>query len=231
MTKQTQLKIMMFCSMMMAAEVAESRCSDGIATTSMYFIPHIKDYCKGSTPCKKFKKEVKMQGSGTLPGNKLLTYTGKTISLGSCDTAFGASGNCLIPFISVAADADHYQMGDIIEMPSLRGKIFTLPNGKHMVHPGYLIVHDTGGAIKGKGRFDFFTGSYAIDNWNNPFGLRGAKDVRMVDTGECSLHKQYSVIRRETPNYESSLAAIENATRNISTSAIEVMVAAVGGVR
>ncbi len=49
-------------------------------------------------------------------------------------------------------------MGDIIYMRSLADQEITLPSGRRVRHPGFLIVHDTGGAIKGPNRFDFFIG-------------------------------------------------------------------------
>lgn len=202
---------------------AAGMCRGDIAATSVYFVPHIKDYCHSSTPCAAFKKEVRMQGSGTLSGNRVLTYTGKTISLGSCDTALGAGGDCLIPYISVAADPRYYSIGDIIQMPSLKGKVMTLPNGKKFIHPGYLIVHDTGGAIKGRNRFDLFTGSMNPDNSNNSFGYTAAESTQMFDVADCSANKRFTVIRRNSMNYQTPLIAIEDATRN--TSGGRVMIA------
>lgn len=78
---------------------------------------------------------------------------------------------CLEPYYSVAADLSIYNLGDVIFMPILKG--VKLPNGK--VHDGYVIVRDSGQKIKGKGRFDFFTGFAAV-NKNNVFhkiGLSG----------------------------------------------------------
>ncbi|MFS4460363.1 3D domain-containing protein [Bdellovibrio sp. HCB2-146] len=206
------------------ANVAHSQmCASNVAQTSTYFIPNVRDYCKSSTPCSKFRKQVRMQGSGTLPGNRILTYNGKIKSLGSCETAFGASGKCLIPYISIAADPRYYRMGDIIQMPSMKGRVVTLPNGKIMVHPGFFIVQDTGGAIKGINRFDFFTGSHNMYTKNNAFGTKALPDMQMVDKGNCSDHKFFSVVPRLSNNYETSLAMIEDAlrgavsTRNIAS--------------
>lgn len=174
----------------------------------MYFIPNLKDYCKTSTPCPRFRREVRMQGSGTIPGNKLLTYKGKTKELGNCKTAFGAAGVCLTPYISIAADPSKYSMGDIIEMPSIKGKKIKLPDGTSFKHPGYFIVQDSGGAIKGSNRFDFFTGSQGMYNERNQFGVKGDQDTQMVDKNDCSDRKKFTVIRRGSANYEQSLASI-----------------------
>lgn len=202
---------------------SQELCAPYVAQTSTYHIPHIRDYCKTSKPCAKFRKEVRMHGSGTLPGNRLLTYTGKIRKLGSCETAFGASGKCLIPYISVAADPKYYRMGDIIQIPAMKGRIITLPNGKKMSHPGFFIVQDTGGWIKGRYRFDFFTGSHTMKSKLNAFGTKAAPDMEMVDRTRCSDHKRFSVIPRSSNNYETSLAMIEDAlrgavsTRNIAS--------------
>lgn len=149
-----------------------------------------------------------------MPGGKLLTYSGKKIDLGSCETAFGASGNCLIPFISVAADPHYYQMGDIIQMPALKGKVIHLPNGKTMIHPGFFVVQDTGGAIRGPNRFDFFTGSYNYNNHQNDFGIYASESTQMTDKGDCDQRKQFTVVRRGSNNYQESMLAIEDSLRN-----------------
>ncbi|QDK36674.1 3D domain-containing protein [Bdellovibrio sp. NC01] len=217
-TQNCITKIVLMGSLFVSAHAfgAAGMCRSDIATTSVYFIPHIKDYCHSSTPCAAFKKQVRMQGSGTLSGNRILTYTGKTVSLGSCDTALGAGGDCLIPYISVAADPRYYSIGDIIKMPNLKGKVMTLPNGKTFVHPGYLIVHDTGGAIKGRNRFDLFTGSMDPESRTNSFGYSASEATQMIDGTDCSSNKQFTVIRRNSAPYQNSLVAIEDATRNTS---------------
>ncbi|MEK2646327.1 3D domain-containing protein [Bdellovibrio sp. BCCA] len=228
--KSFKIVPMVICSLIAMAEVGSARysCPEGMAQSTVYFVPHIKDYCSSATPCAKFKRQVRMQGSGTLPGNKLLTYTGKTVDLGSCETAFGASGNCLIPYISVAADPRFYSMGDIIDMPALKGKVMTLPNGKTFVHPGYFIVQDTGGAIKGKGRFDFFTGSLNMKDPKNTFGAKGDPELPFLDKDACTNTKRFTVVRRSSFSYQQKLLAIEDALRS-SSSSPKVMVASVFG--
>lgn len=199
-------------------------CRSDIAKTTTYFVPHIKDYCASSQPCRKFKREVRMQGSGALSDEKRLLYTGKTKTLKNCKTAIGASGNCLIPFVSVAADARYYSMGDIISMPSMKDKLIKLPDGTTFKHPGYFIVHDTGGAIKGSNRFDFFTGSYGMYNRDNAFGVRGEKETVMTAKNDCSERKKFAVVRRGSNQYETSLASIEEAVQGKARSE-RVMVA------
>lgn len=74
--------------------------------------------------------------------------------LNDCPYGMGAGKTCLDPYRSVAADKRFHKRGDVVYMPILDGQI--LPNGE--VHDGYMIVRDTGGAILGEGRFDFFIG-------------------------------------------------------------------------
>lgn len=205
-------QLAVFGSFIMISQAGAKVCPKNIAMSSIYFAPHIKDYCPTHTPCASFKKVVKMQGSGTLPGNKVLTYQGKVISLGSCDTVIGAAGKCLLPFISIAADARHFSMGDIISMPSIKGKTIQLPNGKKFIHPGFFVVHDTGGAIKGANRFDFFTGSYNLADEANAFGTKGPDETKiMTDKSDCSQTKRFTVIRRNSKLYGSATEAIEKA--------------------
>lgn len=78
---------------------------------------------------------------------------------------------CLEPYYSVAADLSIYSLGDVIYIPHLKGLL--LPNGKK--HDGFVVVRDTGEAIKGKGRFDFFVGFHAVNRLNvlHKAGLSG----------------------------------------------------------
>lgn len=82
-----------------------------------------------------------------------------------CPYGLGVQSMCLDPFYTVAADLEIYKPGTVIFMPDLVG--LELP-GKRK-HDGFLIVRDRGGGIKGKGRFDFFTGYYHWRNEKNPF--------------------------------------------------------------
>lgn len=87
------------------------------------------------------------------------------------DRKTGYKQMCMDPYYSVAADLSIYHLGDVIFIPLLQGLL--LPNGE--IHNGFVIVRDTGGSIKGYGRFDFFTGFSGL--WrSNPFyklGLGG----------------------------------------------------------
>jgi 3D (Asp-Asp-Asp) domain-containing protein len=99
-----------------------------------------------------------------------------------CRYGYGAKRNiCLDPFHSIAADLSIYQLGQVIYIPSLVG--VNLPDGTR--HDGYFIVRDSGGAIKGYGRFDFFTGFWSNIR-SNPFAKVGLSDK--------STHPQYYVL-------------------------------------
>lgn len=195
-------------------------CQQGIATSTIYYVPHVRTLCGSNNICPAARSAARMQGSVSLGSGKILNYRGQERSIGNCDTALGASGSCLIPYISVAADPRHYRMGDIISMPQMRGKRIALPNGGTMSHPGYFIVHDTGGSIKGANRFDFFTGSHGPDDSANAFGRKGGRDTQMVDKNACGERKRFSKISRGTGDHRTAMAAIEGARRGQSSQSL-----------
>lgn len=75
-----------------------------------------------------------------------------------CPNGMGAWKVCVDPYRSIAADPVFHKIGSVVFVPLLVGK--KLPNNE--IHDGYFIVRDTGGRIKGEGRFDFFIG---FDNY------------------------------------------------------------------
>jgi len=202
-------------------------CPTNVAESSFYNTPHWKDYCKTSwSKCSKktkdaFYKVINDRGSGIMPNRQVRYYNGKSIAQGKCDTTFGAAGKCMIPYISVAADPKYYRMGDIIDMPSLKGRVIMLPNGQRMIHPGYFIVADKGFDIKGPNRFDFYTGTATPWDRDNIFGYHGG--FKMGQKSDCSDRKTFAVIPRKTPQADTALASIENSlyearsTRNIAS--------------
>jgi 3D (Asp-Asp-Asp) domain-containing protein len=86
-----------------------------------------------------------------------------------CKYGRGIAGYCLDPYYTVAADPNLYRPGDVIYVPAVKG--LKLPNGQ--THSGFFIVRDTGSAIRGKGRFDFFSGLQGPSEGQNPFVLLG----------------------------------------------------------
>lgn len=207
-----------------AKKTGAPSCGATQASTSIYSMPHIKDHCPSPKICQKFKDEVRMQGYGTLSDGSLLDYRGK-ITNDECKNGRGAKGDCLIPFLSVAADPSYYRIGDIIKMPGLKGQELKLPDGKMMTHPGYVIVQDVGSAIKGANRFDFFVGTYhkftvaskkkadTLYSPDNRFGIGG--DLSLADKKACDPNsdlKKFSVIRRSKGStYQNALASIKDA--------------------
>lgn len=151
--------------------------------------------------CKKTMKGCALQGSCYIQyaGNKtLINYHKKVNGLVQfmivdrkvCAHGFGDSSDkqqsfkqmCLDPFYTVAADTVLYPLGTVIYIPSMRG--IALPSGSF--HDGYFIVRDSGGDIKGRGRFDFFSGDFGL-NANNPFfdlGLGGESNFEYLVVGE-----------------------------------------------
>jgi len=136
--------------------------------------------------CKKVSDSCAMEGTCRVwVKNKMLmlSYDGVfqntrrfrniTNATQDCKYGYGASidsiasykAMCVDPFFSVAADLSIYHLGDVIYLPSVQGIV--LPTGE--IHDGYFIVRDTGGAIDGEGRFDFFTGFFTMKNLRDSF--------------------------------------------------------------
>lgn len=91
-----------------------------------------------------------------------------------CQYGYGVQSICLDPFYTLAADLTIYKPGDVIFIPGVRGAL--LPNGTK--HNGYFIVRDRGRGVKGRGRFDFFTGFFHWRDSNNPFHKLGLGDIK-----------------------------------------------------
>lgn len=198
-------------------QMANAACSSDSVRGTIYYIPHADNFCPGdnekikkfSQLCSPFRKAVKLQGSGILPGHRLVTYDGKIRPMGDCDTARGSTGHCLIPFISVAADMNHFNAGDIISVPSMKGTIVTLANGQQIEHPGFFYVSDVGGAINGPNRFDFFTGTFAPKSELNAFGYKAAPADQMIDKNHCS--HQFKRIKYKSAEWVAAKEKIQKA--------------------
>lgn len=129
----------------------------------------------------------------TSRGNVLINVAGEVnseqrfskIQNKDCRFGLGAKSTCLDPFYTVAADLSIYKMGDVIFIPSVKG--VELPDKSK--HDGYFVVRDTGGSIKGYGRFDFFTGFMSWGHAENPF--------RKLDFGDKKTHVDYYVLEEQ----------------------------------
>lgn len=164
---------------------------------------------------------VNVEGSGILKDGRVLEYDGK-VHANKCADVFGGptvlaggSRKCLIPFISVACDKKTYPYGTIFEVPTMRGKVFPMPpKGKRTFrHPGYLICEDTGSAITGPGRFDFFVGTFGDTDKLNYLGSKSSGPANLrVSVENCN--KPFRAIRIGDPDWKKGIDAIILATRN-----------------
>lgn len=101
---------------------------------------------------------------------------------------------CLQPYITIAADLDVYSPGDVIFIPKARN--LELPSGRR--HDGYFIVADAGRLIKGKGRFDFFSGHQHWKDLQNPL----AKIELNSKTSDLEYHR---VVGPEAEKFKNTL--------------------------
>ncbi|UYL09386.1 3D domain-containing protein [Bdellovibrio sp. SKB1291214] len=155
---------------------------------------------------------------GACPGNIATTtlYNMDGLRRQGCKTGKGAGGECIIPYISIAADPDHNRMGTIIYMPSMRGKMVKLPNGQKKAHPGYFIIDDTGGAVQGTNKFDFFVGDPKVDK--SSFSNDHLPDVQLVGPEKCLDTKKFKKIAKYTnrktktlnPKYKEAVRQMED---------------------
>lgn len=166
--------------------------SENAVKATIYYLPHYdltKMSCQSglrsiltvdgielARVCPDIFKNCLMQGTchfTTVNGPMLVNYISVRdniarffkVDTNKCPYGFGARSTCMDPFFTLAADSEFYKVGTVIEIPELRG--IALPNKKF--HNGYFVIRDRGGLIKGKGRFDIFTGIYSHKNINNPF--------------------------------------------------------------
>ncbi|WP_374001210.1 3D domain-containing protein [Bdellovibrio bacteriovorus] len=99
----------------------------------------------------------------------------KEVDMRKCPYGYGMRNVCLDPYHTVAADLSIYKMGDVIFVPRLEGQ--KMPDGT--IHDGFFVVRDAGGAIKGPGRFDFYTGftrPFVPENTFNRLGFANIKN-------------------------------------------------------
>jgi hypothetical protein len=89
-----------------------------------------------------------------------------------CPFGVGVRGACLDPYYSIAADLRYHSAGEVLFFPALEG--LPLPTGE--THSGFMIVRDSGGAILGPDRFDFFTGFDEPSSSRNIFSQSGFGD-------------------------------------------------------
>lgn len=211
------------------------RCGGDKMSSTVYFVPSQAEMCPSDPKvaygaqlpkpaCKKFQDEVKMQGTGILNNGNALRYFDRQSRMGetlppNC-AARGAAG-CLTPFFSIAADMRIYPAGSLIFVQELAGRLVKMPppSNRTIRHPGYFIVQDQGSAIKGAGRFDFFTGAFSPKHEDNAFGYKSAQfgakqepaqgNISLTDKNSCD--KSFAMIKKGSDDYERGMGLIREA--------------------
>ena len=94
------------------------------------------------------------------------------------------------------------------------------PSGKNkMTHPKYVVCEDTGSAIKGENRLDFYTGSYGFKSKANIFGSTASDLFKMLGNQSCHPNKTFRAIRHGHPEWQTAAGAIAAAIqRGLATS-------------
>lgn len=202
-------------------------CGNGKISSTVYFVPSQNEarYANCSSPsfvragsqsikvCSKFRSEVRLQGSGLLQtpqGTFVLRYTGRVEKQNCNGTVKGAAGRCLLPFFSIAADPRYHRLGDIVYVPEMAGRLVRLPpDNREISHPGYFRVDDVGGAIKGRNRFDFYTGTMGLNANNNFFGSRGPRGTQMGTANQCN--KTANTLAYNTEAWKTAVAKMAQA--------------------
>lgn len=124
-----------------------------------------------------FYKAVNTQGSGKLASGQVINATKKRSGIlrfmrTNATYGLGKSGNHLVPWRSIAIDAEYYsqrgikvEIGQRVFIPSTRGMLIP-GSSPAQYHDGYWEVADKGGAIK-NARIDLFTG---FMHWKDALG-------------------------------------------------------------
>ena len=177
-----------------------------------------------------FEVDVRRQGTGINRAGQLVRLDAATSKLKvlkgdqvdrnnrTCQLQYGevlgAASTCLFPYFSIAADPKYYHMGEIIFIPQIRGKTFRNPRtGRMGTHNGYFMIGDTGGNIKGAGRFDFFIGRIMLEAPNNPFKDKGGFPMPDRKLNPCGW--TYTLIRKNSASYYAAKLSIEMAYGNV----------------
>jgi hypothetical protein len=100
-----------------------------------------------------------------------------------CRWGLGVKDLCLIPFFTMAADLKPggYTVGDILYFPALKG-LELEDDDIHQIHPGFILVRDTGDPFKDKqkNRGDIFIGAQA-DVFNHFLSQNGIQSDSIQD--------------------------------------------------
>jgi 3D (Asp-Asp-Asp) domain-containing protein len=148
------------------AASAGSFAVDTTRRTTQYFTPLFRPGPDGGLRAEDRRNCLQMEGSCII-GRFLYTADGRpsgtrfdldqvkfVFGMGTGVSSFNTT-NALIPCHTVAADVSQYKIGTVIYVPSFRDRLCP-QNGQTV--DGCFIVGDVGSAIRGRGRFDLFTG-------------------------------------------------------------------------
>ena len=137
------------------------------------------------TSCGAIRATLNMEGAGTVfdqdGGAKQVLriqgrnrYSREPASI--CPAGFGRGNVCLNPYKVIAAGRG-YKTGDVIFVSRTKGMRYPLYPGQRRsdwaTHDGNWIVGDSGSAIGGAGRFDFFSGFTDFHDPVNPLAKLG----------------------------------------------------------
>lgn len=93
----------------------------------------------------------------------------------------------LVPYRTIAVDPGSLTFGSVLYIPSARGVMVTLPDGRQIVHDGYFFAADTGGAIK-QAHIDVFCGVATVNCFPGFVHSDAAKtfDAYRIDDAEIT---------------------------------------------
>lgn len=132
------------------------------------------------------------------------------VDLDDCPYGYGVRSSCLDPYFSIAADLSIYKPGDVIFVPRAVG--VTMPSGE--VHDGFFVIRDSGGHIKGQGRFDFFTGFFNHTDRRNTLARLGFGDsnhrfeFRMANAEEAARARENRAYPKLRPDVKQAFTSL-----------------------
>ena len=147
-------------------EAAGSFATERTVKTTRYFTPLFEPGSDGGLQQKDRYNCLEMEGA-CIVGNYLYNTGGRSVNRydrREIKFIFGQGNgsnenyntyNALFPCRTVAADQGFYPVGTVIYVPAAEDRVCP-QNGKRV--DGCFVVGDVGKAIKGRGRFDLFTG-------------------------------------------------------------------------
>ncbi len=184
--------------------------------TTQYFTPLFQSGPDGGLRDEDRKNCLQVEGS-CIVGNFLYNAGGPNgtryerdkvpfiFGKGSGKSTFNTT-NAPFPCRTLAADSDKYDSGTVVYIPSMVGKI--CPQNNQPVD-GCFIVGDVGSAIKGKGRFDVFTGECSrYDGKHNVCRDQGNAAF------EVPKEAEFRVVPRESPQAEALRKEVDSFISN-----------------